>query len=101
MTRFFTVAAAAAGLMIAPAAFAQAGTYYTAVPVAAPAKASVITSGTLWKCAGPACSAPKSTQHDAIMCQLVVQRVGALKSFSVNGQPFNAAELAECNSRAG
>ncbi|MBX9880744.1 MAG: hypothetical protein K2X73_02095 [Sphingomonas sp.] len=101
MTRLLSVAAAVAGLMIAPAAFAQGGTYYNAVPVAAPAKNSVITSGTLWKCTGPACSAPKSTQRDAIMCQLVVQRIGALKSFSVNGQPFGAAELAECNSRAG
>lgn len=100
MTRLIAIATATAGLLIAPAAFAQ-GTYYSAVPVAAPAKSSVITSGTLWKCAGPACSAPKSTQRDAIMCQLVVQRVGALRSFSVNGTPFDAAALAECNSRAG
>ena len=103
MTRILSIAAALATSVLflsATAGHAQSSNYYSATPVAAPSKTSVITSGTLWKCVDGVCGAQKSTQRDVIMCQLVVQRVGVLSDFSVAGTPFDAAALAKCNARA-
>ncbi len=103
MTRILSVAAALATsvmLLSGTAGHAQSTGYYSATPVAAPTKTSVITSGTLWKCADGVCTAKKSTQRDVIMCQMVVQRVGALSAFSVAGAPLDADTLAKCNARA-
>lgn len=103
MTRFLSVAAALATsvmLLSASAGHAQTGGYYSATPVKAPTKTSVITAGTLWKCTDGVCTAKQSTQRDVIMCQMVVQRVGALSAFSVAGSPIDAAALAKCNERA-
>ena len=103
MIRILSVAAALATsvmLLSATAAPAQSAGYYSATPVTAPTKASVITSGTLWKCRDGVCTANKSTQRDVIMCQMVVQRVGARSAFSANGTAFEAEALAKCNARA-
>lgn len=103
MTRILTAAAALASsimLLSATAGYAQTGGYYSATPATAPTKASVITQGTLWKCADGVCTAKKSTQRDIIMCQLVVQRVGALSAFTIGGAPLDAAALTKCNERA-
>lgn len=104
MTRIVSFAAAIATsvmLLSATAGNAQpTGGYYNATPIAAPSKASVITSGTLWKCADGVCSAKKSTQRDTIMCQLVVQRVGELSAFTAGEAAFDADALAKCNARA-
>lgn len=104
MTRFLSVAAALATsvmLLSATAGHAQpGGGYYSATPVAAPSKTSVITSGTLWKCVDGVCGAKKSTQRDPIMCQMVAKRVGTLSAFAVGGTPFDADALAKCNAVA-
>lgn len=104
MTRILSVAAALASsvmLLSASAGHAQtAGSYYSATPTTAPTKASVITSGTLWKCADGVCGAKKSTQRDPIMCQMVAKRVGTLTAFTVGGTPFDADALAKCNAAA-
>ena len=103
MTRYLTVAAAAAAaLVFTPAAgMAQsAHGYYSATPATAPAKATLVTRSTLWKCDGGVCLAPKATSRDEIMCELVVREVGALTAFSANGQNFDADALAKCNTRA-
>ena len=103
MTRILSIAAALATsvmLLSATAGNAQSTGYYSATPVTAPTKASVITSGTLWKCRDGVCTAAKSTQRDVIMCQMVVQRVGALSAFSVAGAPLDTETLAKCNARA-
>jgi len=103
MTRFFSVAAALATsvmLLSATAGHAQPSGYYNATPVAAPSKTSVITSGTLWKCADGVCSANKATQRDPIMCQMVVKRIGTLSAFTVGGTAFDADALAKCNTAA-
>lgn len=83
-----------------PVRAAGASDYYRAVPVAQPKKASVITRGTLWKCDGGACSAPRAGSRDAIVCELAVQRLGALTEFQANGAAFDAAALERCNARA-
>lgn len=102
MVRFLSVAAvAAAALSFTPAAGAQtARGYYAATPVAAPAKASVVTRSTIWKCGEGVCTASKATSRDAIMCELVAGEVGKLASFRANGEDFDAAALEKCNARA-
>lgn len=103
MNRMFAVAAAAAAtLALAPASgFAQTSRgYYSATPVTAPAKSSVVTRTTVWSCAGGVCSAAKATSRDAIMCELVAREVGTLASFTVGGTAFDAAALEKCNARA-
>ncbi len=106
MSRLIAFAAALAtssALLVAtasPARAAGAGDYYRAVPATQPAKASVITRGTLWKCADGGCSAPRGGSRDAIVCELAVQRMGALTAFHANGAAFDAAQLERCNARA-
>ena len=55
---------------------------------------------TRWKCSDGVCSAGKSSDRPNIMCELVVQRVGELSSFTANGAAFEADALAKCNARA-
>ena len=103
MTRFLTVAAAAAAaLALAPTAgMAQtARGYYAATPATAPAKASLVTRSTVWKCTGGTCTAAKATSRDAIVCELVAREVGQLTTFRANGTEFDADALAKCNTKA-
>ena len=103
MNRMIAVAAAAAAtLALVPVSgFAQTTRgYYSATPVAAPAKASIVTRSTVWHCGEGVCTASKATSRDAIMCELMVREVGALQSFSANGAAFDADALAKCNARA-
>jgi len=103
MNRMIAVAAAAAAtLALAPVSgFAQTSRgYYSATPVTAPAKTSLITRTTVWKCGEGTCVASKSTSRDAIMCELVAREVGTLSSFSAGGTAFDADALAKCNARA-
>ena len=103
MNRMIAVAAAAAAtLALAPmSGFAQTTRgYYSATPVTAPAKTSVVTRTTVWKCGEGTCVASKATSRDAIMCELVVREVGTLSSFSAGGTAFDADALAKCNARA-
>ncbi|MBA3838058.1 MAG: hypothetical protein H2054_05535 [Sphingomonas sp.] len=100
MTRLFPIATLAASLIAVVPAVAQTAGYYAATPATAPTKNTLITSGTLWKCADGVCGAAKSTQRDVIMCQMVAQRVGKLNAFSVAGAAFDEATLAKCNTVA-
>lgn len=103
MTRFLAVAAAAAAtLALTPAAgIAQTSNgYYTAVAVTAPAKNSIVTRSTVWRCGEGTCVAAKATSRDAIMCELVAREVGKLSSFAVKGEAFDADALEKCNARA-
>ena len=100
MTRLLPIAALAASFIALVPATAQTSGYYAATPATAPAKNTLITSGTLWKCADGVCGAAKSTQRDVIMCQMVAQRIGKLTAFSVAGAAFDDATLAKCNTVA-
>ena len=95
--------AACAAAVIALASTAPAAAqsaWYSATPKAAPAKASVITRSTMWKCVDGTCTAPRGGERDAVLCELVVQRVGALATFSAGGTAFGDDALAKCNARA-
>lgn len=108
MNRFPVLAAVLATVaVLAPiGSKAQTGGYYAATPVAAPAPAPapartmLITNGTVWKWQDTAFTASKGPQRPAIMCELVVQRVGKLAMFSAGGTAFDAAALDKCNARA-
>ena len=103
MNRLFSLAAAAlvsAAALSPVAASAADGPYYAAIPVAAPAKTTLITSGTVWKWNTTAFTANKATQRDAIMCEMVAKTTGKLTAFTAGGQPFDAPALEKCNARA-
>ncbi|PTS87634.1 hypothetical protein DBR17_05650 [Sphingomonas sp. HMWF008] len=103
MIRPLSLAAAAivsAALLSPVAATAGEAPYYAATPVTAPAKTTLITSGTVWKWHTTAFTANKATQRDAIMCELVAKSTGKLASFTAGGQEFDAASLEKCNARA-
>ena len=74
--------------------------YYTATPVEAPAKTSMITRDTVWKFRDGAFTAAKAPEREMVLCQLVAQRVGKLQSFSVAGTAFDTAALDQCNAKA-
>lgn len=96
-----TTSATLLGATATPArAATSAGAYYRAVPVAQPKAGTLITRSTLWKCDGGACSAPRAGSRDAVVCELAVQRLGALSEFHANGTAFDAAQLERCNARA-
>ncbi len=104
MIRFTALAAAAlttAALLSPIASDAQtASGFYTATPVAKPTNASIITNATLWTLQDTTYTANRSPERPKILCELVVKRVGALSSFTVGGQAFDADALAKCNARA-
>jgi hypothetical protein len=87
-------------LAAAPLPALAQGAYYSATPATAPTKSSLITRNTVWKCGDGACTAGKSPDRPATMCELVAQRVGTLQTFTVGGTAFDEASLAKCNARA-
>ena len=104
MNRFLAVAAAAAAtLALTPSAgLAQGATrgYYSATPVTAPAKTSIVSRSTVWKCVAGVCTAAKADARDNIVCELVAREVGKLTAFRANGAEFDEAALAKCNAKA-
>ena len=104
MIRILSIAAALAAsiaLFGATAGFAQgAGGYYVATPVAAPAKAKLMTRSTPWRLAGGAFVAAKAPERDMVLCQLVAKDVGTLSGFTVDGKPYDPAALDKCNAKA-
>lgn len=103
MVRLLSVAAAAAATLALTSATGFAQTprgYYSATPVSAPGKPTLLTRSTLWKCSEGVCTAAKSSTRDAIMCELVAKEVGQLSAFTANGASFDEAALAKCNERA-
>ncbi|MBB4100972.1 CC_3452 family protein [Sphingomonas kyeonggiensis] len=102
MTRFFAAAAAATLALVPAAGIAQGAPngYYAATPVTAPAKASLVTRSTLWKCGAGTCTAAKANARDGIVCELVAREVGKLSAFRANGTEFDTAALEKCNAKA-
>ncbi len=95
----FAAAALIGTTMITGTAHAQAG-HYVAVPVAAPAKSTLVTNSTPWALQGNAYVAARAPERDAVLCDLVARKAGALASFTVAGRAYDAEALAKCNARA-
>ena len=103
LRQLITLAAAVVigGTMIGgTAAHAQTGNYYVAVPVEQQAKNSLVTRETLWTLRGNAYVAARAPERDTYLCTAVVRTTGALSSFTVGGQAFDADQLAKCNAKA-
>jgi hypothetical protein len=82
------------------AASPGADTYYRAQPVAAAPDARIITRDSVWRCGASDCTADRSGSRPAIVCARLAHEIGALRSFSVDGRPFDTAALESCNRRA-
>ena len=104
MTRLLSVAAAlaASAILLTPVAgHAQAPAgYYTATPVAVPAKTMLITGETIWHWQDTVYTANRGPQRPSIVCEMVVKRAGKLSAFTAGGQPLDGAALDKCNARA-
>jgi hypothetical protein len=80
---------------------ALAGSHYHAQPLTKPAAAKMVVRDTIWSCGDGGCAAAgKSGSRPAIVCEVLVREVGALRSFTVAGQPLSAEQLEKCNARA-
>ena len=80
---------------------ALASGQYQAEPAAKPAAAKLVLRDTLWSCGDSGCvTASRSGSRPAIVCELLVKEVGALRSFSVAGRPLSPEQLEKCNARA-
>lgn len=95
-----SIAAASVAILGSVPAVAQGGGYYTATPKGEVTKTNLVTRSALWKCANGVCAAPKVAERDTVLCELMVQRVGALNAFTVGGTAFGDDALAKCNARA-
>ncbi|HEX8533266.1 MAG TPA: hypothetical protein VF662_03800 [Allosphingosinicella sp.] len=84
--------------LLASPAFAQS--HYRAEPAAKPAVTKIVLRDTIWSCGDSGCSAGKSGSRPAIVCEVLAREVGALRSFSVAGQPIAPEQLEKCNARA-
>ncbi|WP_162888179.1 CC_3452 family protein [Sphingomonas mesophila] len=96
MTRFASIALVAA-LVAAPA---TAGTY-AAKPVAGGQPAKVVTRDVAWNFAGGAFVGRTDQSRPVVLCQALAKKVGPIASFTADGRPLSAAELAKCNGKAG
>ncbi len=95
------LALAALALLAVPvAASAQVGGYYVAVPAAKPTKAGLMTHATYWSLKDGAYVAPRASERDTVLCQLVARNVGTLSSFTAGGNAYDADALAKCNAKA-
>ena len=80
---------------------AVASSHYHAQPAAKPAAAKLVLRDTIWSCGDTGCAAAsKSGSRPAIVCEVLVKEVGALRSFTVAGQALSAEQLEKCNARA-
>jgi hypothetical protein len=101
MTRQFTSSLLAfffAATLLGGPAFA--GTHYRAEPATPAAESRLIVKEVVWKCGAGGCIAPQGNNRPAIDCPALVREVGALRSFTVGGQPLDAAALGKCNAKA-
>ena len=71
--------------------------HYTATPVAKGQPTHVVTRDVAWSLKGGAFVGRTDESRPAVLCQGLAKKVGTLSSFTVNGRPLSAAELAKCN----
>lgn len=80
---------------------ALAAASFQAVPTARPPQERFVARDSIWRCADTNCvSTNRTSTRPAIVCSALVRQVGALTRFAVDGRPFDARQLENCNSRA-
>lgn len=97
-TPILTAALALAGALTPLAAHARTAAPWFTVELSAPAtEASVIAGGVLFRCEGTTCTAPRSTERPLRVCSELRRELGAIASFTANGEALPADRLARCN----
>ena len=84
---------------LAMAAPATAATY-AGKPSAPAGEAKFVARDIIWTLAGGTYQGRTDESRPLVLCQSLAKRAGRLESFAVNGQAFEEAELAKCNSAA-
>jgi len=79
-------------------AWAQA--HFVAQTETPPAQQRILARDNIWRCTDALCTSARTATRPAIVCSTLVRAVGALRSFSVAGEPFSAEQLAACNARS-
>ena len=95
MTRAAAIIAAAT-LFAAPA---LAGSY-SAKPAANPAANHIVGKNIAWSCAAGTCRGSTELSRPLVLCQDLAKRAGRIDSFTADGRPLSADELAKCNASA-
>lgn len=74
---------------------------FQAQTATAPSPARFVARDSIWRCADTQCVSTNATStRPAIVCSTLARQVGALRSFAVDGRPFDARQLESCNGRA-
>jgi len=74
---------------------------FQAQTTTAPSSARFVARDSIWRCADTNCVSTNATStRPAIVCSTLARQVGALRSFAVDGRPFDARQLEACNGRA-
>ena len=99
MTRAPVLPAAALALSFAFAgpALAQSGAMRAEFAAPFAREQQLIIDGTVWTCAGSACTARGDDARPAIACRKLSRKVGAVARFATAGGELDAAGLAACN----
>ena len=104
MARIFTILLAFVSAFLALGAAAgpamAAGVYYRAELASPPSTERIIVRDLVWRCDAKNCVAGESNSRAATDCAGLARRVGALRSFTVEGRPLSPEQLEECNARA-
>lgn len=97
----FAASLATSFLLLSNTAEAKPVTGYSAKPVAeAPAPRMVVRDMVWRRTADGRLVGSKSASRAAIVCESLVKKIGAVQSFSAQGEAFAASELAACNAKA-
>lgn len=91
--------AIAALLLAALPATAGAATY-AAKPAQPVAAKRIIARDISWQCTANSCRGVTSESRPLVLCQGLAKKAGRLDSFTVDGRPLAADEMARCNAMA-
>lgn len=84
---------------ISTPAFAAGG--FQAQTTTAPSPARFVARDSIWRCTDTDCASTNRTAtRPALVCSALARHAGALRSFAVDGRPFDARQLENCNGRA-
>jgi hypothetical protein len=86
--------------VILAAALSASAPHYRAEPVSTPTHARIVLRDIMWNCGETGCVGTKSSSRPAIVCALLVKKIGRLRSFQVAGEALAPAALEACNAHA-
>jgi hypothetical protein len=91
-------AAAAFGLIAAPAFASNAYTFETVKPVT---ETHIVAESVVWSCAGTTCTAELDRKAPTVrICKKIVKQVGAISALRNTKSELTAEQLAACNASA-